>query len=151
MLELLNKSRKPLHYLPIHIPRFKHQDYEIYRSTLDADESIHYFSNKLIDISSSKAAAWHIHRVCEKLDSSYTETIIPNRPVEFTTSDTSDAFCPLELSVPTLEDRKVGGRHPPKIAPDMRYLVVDSCNARHLGVLSTQKRKCYPGKISRTA
>ncbi|KAL2870169.1 uncharacterized protein BJX67DRAFT_346709 [Aspergillus lucknowensis] len=55
-------------------------NYEIYRTTLDADEAVQYFVNKLTGISSSKAATWDIHRVCEKLDKSYSppETIVPS-------------------------------------------------------------------------
>jgi hypothetical protein len=46
-------------------------NYEAYRSTIGAVESIQYFVNKLSGIASAKDAVWDIHRVFQKLDKNY--------------------------------------------------------------------------------
>lgn len=46
-------------------------NYEAYRSTIDADENVQYFVNKLSGIASAKDAVWDIHRVFQKLDKTY--------------------------------------------------------------------------------
>jgi acyl-CoA synthetase (AMP-forming)/AMP-acid ligase II/aryl carrier-like protein len=52
-------------------------NYEAYRSTIDAEESIQYFVNKLSGIATAKAAVWDIHHVFQKLDKNY---IPPGKP-----------------------------------------------------------------------
>ncbi|RHZ51501.1 hypothetical protein CDV55_103440 [Aspergillus turcosus] len=52
-------------------------NHEAYRATIDAEESIQYFVNKLSGIASAKDAVWDIHRVLQKLDKNYSP---PNKP-----------------------------------------------------------------------
>ncbi|GIJ91186.1 nonribosomal peptide synthase [Aspergillus pseudoviridinutans] len=56
-------------------------NYEAYRSTIDAEESIQYFVNKLSGIASAKDAVWDIHRVLQKLDKNYSPPTNPGNHV----------------------------------------------------------------------
>ncbi|KAJ5157771.1 nonribosomal peptide synthase [Penicillium canariense] len=47
-------------------------NYEAYRSTVDAEESVRYFVRKFSGIASAKDAVWDIHRVFQILDQNYT-------------------------------------------------------------------------------
>lgn len=60
-------------------------NYEVYRSTIEAEESIQYFVNKLSGIAAVKDAVWDIHRVFKKLDENYvparnSPNVTPARP-----------------------------------------------------------------------
>lgn len=60
-------------------------NYEVYRSTIEAEEAIQYFVNKLSGIAAAKDAVWDIHRVFQKLDKNYVPpqhrpNVTPARP-----------------------------------------------------------------------
>lgn len=46
-------------------------NYEVYRSTIEAEEAIQYFVSKLSGIAAAKDAVWDIHHVLKKLDKNY--------------------------------------------------------------------------------